>query len=41
MKNMIFKAERFIKKIRWKVFFYGKWENTFETIVDNSGLNQL
>ena len=34
---MIFKLENFIKRIRWKAFFYEKSDNTLETIVDNFG----
>ena len=34
---MIFKLESFIKRIRWKAFFYEKSDNTLETIVDNFG----
>ena len=38
MKNIqVFKLESFIKRIRWKAFFYEKSKNTPETIVDNFG----
>ena len=35
LKNMIFKLESFIKRIRWKAFFYEKSDDTPKTIVDN------
>ena len=35
LKNMIFKLGSFIKRIRWKAFFYEKSEIVPETIVDN------
>ena len=41
LNNMIFKLESFIKRIRWKAFFYEKSENTPESIVDSFGFNQL
>ena len=34
LKNMTFKLESFIKRIRWKAFFYEKSENTPETVVN-------
>ena len=34
---MTFKLESFIKRIRWKAFFYEKSKNASETIVDNFG----
>ena len=41
LKNMIFKLESFIKRIRWKVFFYEKSENTPESIVDSFGFKSV
>ena len=38
---MIFKLESFIKRIRWKAFFYEKSENTSETITDNFGFKSV
>ena len=35
LKNMIFKLESFIKRIRWKAFFYEKLDNIPEKIVNN------
>ena len=40
-KNMIFKLESFIKRIRWKTFFYEKSENTAETVLDNFGFKSV
>ena len=41
LKNMTFKLESFIKRIRWKAFFYEKLENTSEAITDNSGFKSV
>ena len=41
LKNMIFKLESFIKRIRWKAFFYEKSDNTPEKIVDNFGFKSV
>ena len=38
---MIFKLESFIKRIRWKAFFYEKSENTPETTVGNFGFKSV
>ena len=38
---MIFKLESFVKRIRWKAFFYEKSDNTPETVVDNSGFKSV
>ena len=38
---MIFKLETFIKRIRWKAFFYKKSEKTSETIVYSFGLKSV
>ena len=38
---MIFKLESFIKKIRWKAFFYEKSENTPESVVDSFGFKSV
>ena len=37
---MIFKLESFIKRIRWKAFFYEKPDNTPEKTVDSFGLKK-
>ena len=37
LKNMIFKLESFIKRIKWKAFFYEKSDKTPEKTVDNFG----
>ena len=41
LKNMIFKLERFIKRIRWKAFFYEKSGNTPESIADSFGFKSV
>ena len=41
LKKMIFKLESFVKRIRWKAFFYEKSDNTPETIVDNFGFKSV
>ena len=38
---MIFNLESFVKRIRWKAFFYEKSDNTTETIVDNFGFKSV
>ena len=38
---MIFKLESFVKRIRWKAFFYEKSDNTPETIADNFGFKSV
>ena len=38
---MIFKLESFIKRIKWKAFFYEKSENTPETTVGNFGFKSV
>ena len=38
---MIFKLESFIKRIRWKAFFYEKSENTPESVVDSFGFKSV
>ena len=41
LKNMIFKLEIFIKRIRWKAFFYEKSDDTPEKTVDNFGFKSI
>ena len=41
LKNRIFKLESFIKRIRWKAFFYEKSDSTPQTIVDNFGFKSV
>ena len=41
LKNMIFKLKIFIKRIRWKAFFYKKLEITPESIVDSFGFKSV
>ena len=38
---MIFKLESFIKRIRWKAFFYEKLDNTPEKTVNNFGFKSV
>ena len=38
---MIFKLESYIKRIRWKAFFYEKLDNTLEKTVNNIGFKSV
>ena len=38
---MIFKLDSFIKRIRWKAFFYEKLDNTPEKTVNNFGFKSV
>ena len=41
LKNMKFKLESFIKRIRWKAFFHEKLDNTPENTVNNFGFKSV
>ena len=41
LKNTIFTLESFIKRIRWKTFFYEKSDNTPEKAIDNFGFKSV